>query len=137
MFTSQLMGDSSPILTVLSYETETSLVSVSDNKTVKIRDTHTGTLIKMLRGHAELLYNAIILPDNVHVISVNYNDTLMVWGWQKGEALLTDSAITRDHGRFKSLFPYTRTSESFPLGFISIHTESDNSQERTVCCWPK
>jgi hypothetical protein len=77
--------------------------------------------------------DAIILPDNVHVVSIDEDDTLMIWDWQKGNPLFMDTAILRDHGRLETLHPYTHALS--PLGFISTHSKSYDSERCTVCCW--
>jgi WD40 repeat protein len=109
------------------------IVSASSDKTVKVWDNLTGTLCTTLKGHALYVQDAIILPDKAHIVSIDYNDTLMVWNWPKGEALFTDTAIAREHGDFRTLYLYKHHLS--PLGFISTHTETDGSEERTVCCW--
>jgi WD40 repeat protein len=110
------------------------IVSASSNRTVKVWDTLTGTLRTTLNGHTDPVYDAIILPDNLHVVSRDEHDALIVWNWQKGETpIFTDTAILRDHGDVDSLFTYTHAFP--PLGFISTHTKSSYSNERTVCCW--
>jgi WD40 repeat protein len=108
------------------------IVSASSDQTVKVWDTLTGTLCATLDGHINSVYDAIILPDNVHVVSRDIYDSLMVWNWQKGEALFT-TTLLREHGHFKSLFTYTHVFP--PLGFISTHAGSYGSQKSTVCCW--
>jgi WD40 repeat protein len=109
------------------------IVSASWDKTVKVWNTLTGTLCTTLKGHTGKVEDAIILPDSVHVVSTDDNGTLIVWDWQKGKTLLTDTIIARNHGGFCSLFPYTHAS--CPLGFISTHTQTDRTEEHTVCCW--
>jgi WD40 repeat protein len=109
------------------------IVSASADNTVKIWDTLTGTLCTTFKGHTCGIWHAIILLDNVHVVSIDRDETLVVWDWQKHEILLTDTAIAQDHGVFRTLHPYTHTLS--PLGFISTHAKSYNSEERIVCCW--
>jgi WD40 repeat protein len=110
------------------------IVSASMDSTVKVWNAYTGTLCTTFRGHVSSVYGAIILPNNVHVVSRDDNGVLMVWDWQTGETLFTDiELIAREHGRFDNLFPYTHTL--FPLGFISTHIKSQESATRTICCW--
>jgi WD40 repeat protein len=110
------------------------IVSAASDGTVKVWDSLTGTLYTTLQGRKEAVDDAIILPDNVHIVSRDWLDqTLMVRDWQKGETLFTDTTIARDYGKFDSLFPYTHAS--FPLGFVSTHAKSYNSKGPTVCCW--
>jgi WD40 repeat protein len=121
------------------------IVSASEGKTVKVWDTLTGTICTTLNGHTGPVSDAITLPDNVHVVSRDEDGTLMVWDWQKGETLSTDTAIQQDHGHVESLFTYTHAFP--PLGFISTHAKSYDSEghtdsgevidskEHTVCCW--
>jgi WD40 repeat protein len=108
------------------------VVSASDDETVKVWDTLTGTLCATLKGHTSTVWDAIILPDNVHVVSRDDDSTLMIWDWQKGKSLFTDTVIRRNYGGVQTLHPYMHTLS--PLGFISTHSKSDNSKERTVCC---
>jgi WD40 repeat protein len=107
------------------------VVSASFDKTVKVWDTLTSTLCTTLKGHTGWVRDAIILPDNTHVISAA--NTLIVWDWRKDKSLFTDTAMQKYHGELRTLHPYTHTLS--PLGFMSTHARSYDSKERTVCCW--
>jgi hypothetical protein len=106
------------------------IVSASNDKTVKVWDTLTGTLCATHKPR-RYTQDVIVLSDNVHVVFV-YSYTLIVWNWQKHETLFRD-AIAYDHGLLSTLHTYMHIPS--PLGFISTHAKSDDSQERTVCCW--
>jgi WD40 repeat protein len=108
------------------------IVSASRDSRLKVWDTLTGTLCTTLEEHTSMVWETVILPDNVHVVSRDAT-TLMVWDWQKGKILFTDTAIASDHGDFVTLHPYTHALS--PLGFISTHAISYESEERIVCCW--
>jgi WD40 repeat protein len=109
------------------------IVSASFDQTVKVWDSLTGTLYTTLKGHTNQVWDAIILPDNVHVVSI-CDDTLIVWDWQRGESLFTDTTVMkRGHSRVRTLHSYTHTLS--PLGFISTHDKLYNSEVCTVCCW--
>jgi WD40 repeat protein len=99
------------------------VVSVPADKTVKVWDTHTGTLSTTLRlaEHTLPVEDAIILPDNMHVVSRGSGSILSVWDWQKGKRPAINKAIAMCHGGGYTLFPYTCTLSEFPLGFISTH----------------
>jgi WD40 repeat protein len=109
------------------------IISASFDQTVKVWDTLTGTLRTTLIEDRDWVDDAIILPDNVHVVSRGLGGTLMVWDWQKGETLFTDTEILWDKYDVYTLFTYTHAFP--PLGFISTHTDSYGSEERIVCCW--
>ena len=72
-----LTGHTSDVnaLTVLS---DGSLVSGSDDNTIKIWDIKNGQTIKTLTGHTDSVYALTVLPDG-SLASGSYDNTIKIW----------------------------------------------------------
>jgi WD40 repeat protein len=98
------------------------VVSVSWDKTVKIWDACTGTLCTTLNGHNDGVWDAAILSDNVHVVSVDGSGTLILWNWQQEKILCTNKTVN-----YPQIFPYPCLAGA--LGFITISTPSGDKYQ--------
>jgi WD40 repeat protein len=109
------------------------IASSSDDTTVKVWNTFTGALCTTLHGHSAKARDAIILQDGIHAVSVDVDETLILWDWPEGKILNRNVAIAQEHGNSIFIFPYSR--DILTLGFISTHALSNNNKEFKVCCW--
>lgn len=58
----------------------TRIVSCSDSKTMRIRNTHTGNPIgKPLEGHPGNVLSAVFSPDSTHILSGPLDRTTRIW----------------------------------------------------------
>jgi WD40 repeat protein len=68
------------------------LAGAMADRTVRIWDTSTGTLVKTLRGHIDLAMSVAFSPDGKHVVSSSYDRTVRVWSLSSGQ-----SRVLRGH----------------------------------------
>ncbi|WP_445244952.1 WD40 repeat domain-containing protein, partial [Microcoleus sp. OTE_8_concoct_300] len=64
-------------------------ISASEDKTLKIWDTETGTEVRTLIGHTSWVNAVAIAPDGKTAISGSVDDTLKIWDTASGTALRT------------------------------------------------
>ena len=62
-----------------------SLVSGSDDKTVKLWDIQTGGVVKVFTGHTGCVYSVSISADHTMIASGSEDDTICLWDIQTGE----------------------------------------------------
>ena len=62
-----------------------SLVSGSDDKTVKFWDVQTGGVVKTFYGHTQLVWSVSISADCTRIASGSEDNTIYLWGIQTGE----------------------------------------------------
>ena len=55
------------------------LVSGSEDHTIKIWKVSSGTLIKTLRGHTKTVYSCNFLPCGNFIVSGSYDETIRMW----------------------------------------------------------
>jgi WD40 repeat protein len=106
----------------------TLIVSVSEDKTAKVWDASTGTLYTTFKGHKDGVWDATILPDNVHVVSVDSSGTLILWDWRQPEGKVLCSSETWNHPQ---ILPYPRHAHDSV--FFSAHKIAKNKHQ--VNCW--
>ena len=68
-----------------------SLVSGSNDRTVKLWDVQTGGVVKTFHGHTSCIYSVSISEDCTRIASGSYNGIICVWDIQTGECLSTIS----------------------------------------------
>jgi WD40 repeat protein len=103
------------------------LLTHSYDHTTKMWDTGTGTLYATGK---EKLWNAVILSNGVHVVSLSSNKTLTLWDRQQEKPLCTNETLKKYDS--VQIFPYSHHTDT--LGFISIH-HNNNEEVHKVCCW--
>ena len=59
-------------------------ISASADKTLKIWDTETGTVVRTLTGHTMLVNAVAIAPDGKTAISASYDKTIKIWDTETG-----------------------------------------------------
>ena len=83
--TAILSGHTDEINSVVFSSDGRSLVSGSDDTTVKLWDLQTGGAIKTFSGHSGLVSSASISVDNATIASGSFDETIRLWGTQTGE----------------------------------------------------
>jgi WD40 repeat protein len=66
-----------------------SLVSGSDDKTVKLWDMQTGGVVKTFHGHTQWVWSVSISADHTRIASGSGDHTICLWDIQTGECLCT------------------------------------------------
>ena len=72
----------------------TLIASGSDDKTVKIWDAATGTILRSLRGHSASVTSVFFSPDGKTVISSGKDKTVRVWDAATGEAIQRSAGVS-------------------------------------------
>ncbi|MBL7991786.1 MAG: protein kinase [Candidatus Kapabacteria bacterium] len=70
------------------------IASGSDDKTVKIWDAATGTILRSLRGHSGTVTSVFFSPDGKTLISSGKDKTVRVWDASTGEALQRSPGVS-------------------------------------------
>jgi serine/threonine protein kinase len=70
------------------------IASGSDDKTVKIWDAATGTILRSLRGHSATVTSVFFSPDGKTLISSGKDKTVRVWDAATGEALQRSPGVS-------------------------------------------
>lgn len=70
------------------------IASGSDDKTVKIWDAATGTILRSLRGHSATVTSVFFSPDGKTLISSGKDKTVRVWDAATGEALQSSAGVS-------------------------------------------
>ena len=83
--TAILSGHTDEVITVSFSSDGRSLVSGSDDRTVKLWDMQTGGAIKTFCGHTELVRSVSISVDNATIASGSFDETIRLWSTQTGE----------------------------------------------------
>ena len=63
----------------------TSSASGSDDKTVRLWSTHSGSAKRTLKGHDISVFCVGFSPDGKTLASGSGNNSLVIWDWQTGE----------------------------------------------------
>jgi WD40 repeat protein len=83
--TATLSGHTDEVNSVAFSSDGRSLVSGSDDKTVKLWDVQTGGTIQTFSGHTNLVYCVSISVDSATIASGSFDGTIRVWNVQTGE----------------------------------------------------
>ena len=83
--TAILLGHTGRVWSVSFLSDGRSLVSGSDDKTVKLWDMQTGGAIRTFSGHTELVCSVSISVDGVTIASGSFDKTIRLWNTQTGE----------------------------------------------------
>ena len=65
------------------------IASASDDKTVKVWDTATGTELMTLKGHKEWVRSVVFSPDGTHIASGGGDKTIKIWDSETGTEVMT------------------------------------------------
>ncbi|HKS43318.1 MAG TPA: TIR domain-containing protein [Blastocatellia bacterium] len=84
-----LQGHSAPIRTMTVTPDGGSIISGSDNGTMRVWDIQSGQLLRTLKGYAGAIYSVAVTPDGGSIISGSDNGTMRVWDMQSGQLLRT------------------------------------------------
>jgi WD40 repeat protein len=68
------------------------IVSGSWDKTLKVWDLDTGSLLRSLEGHTGSVNAMVVTPDGEHIVSASLDKTLKVWDLANGTLLTTFAA---------------------------------------------
>jgi WD40 repeat protein len=80
-----LSGHAHNVRSVTFSSDGTSLVSGSDDKTLKLWDVQTGGVIKTFHGHTHLICSVSISSNHTTIASGSYDGTIRLWNIQAGE----------------------------------------------------
>jgi WD40 repeat protein len=69
------------------------IVTGSMDRTVRLWDPHTGTLLRTLAGHTDWVYSVAFSPDGETIVSGSSDNTVRLWDAQTGRSLLTISGL--------------------------------------------
>lgn len=116
-----LLGHSMLINSVAIAPDGQTLVSGSADKTVKIWNLASGSLVKTLTGHSSTVDAVAISPDGKTIVSGGYDSTIKVWNLASGSLL-------------KNLTGHTGTIESLAITPDS-QTLVSSSYDRTIKVW--
>ena len=83
--TAILSGHNDKVNSVVFSSDGRSLVSGSDDKTVKLWDLQTGGTIKTFFGHTDLVFSVSISVDSATIASGSFDKTVQLWDTQTGE----------------------------------------------------
>ena len=89
-----------------------SLVSGSNDRTVKLWDVQTGGVVKTFHGHTDWVYSACISEDCTRIASGSRDHTICVWDIQTGDCL---STIEQEDAVFHVSFSPTDTQHIIPI----------------------
>ena len=78
-------GHTNDVLSLVFSSNGRSLVSGSDDTTVKLWDMQTGGVIKTFSGHSEIVLSVSISVDSTTIASGSYDNTVRLWDTQTGE----------------------------------------------------
>lgn len=70
------------------------LASGADDKTVKIWDAATGTILRSLRGHGNSVTSVFFSPDSKFVISSGKDKTVRIWDVETGNAIQRSPGVS-------------------------------------------
>jgi hypothetical protein len=82
-------GHSSPVTSAVFSPDGKRIASASWDKTVKIWDAATGTLIRTLTGHSSSVISAVFSPDGKRIASASADSTVKIWDAATGKLLAT------------------------------------------------
>jgi len=109
---SVLYGHTKEVNSLTFLSDGTSLVSGSDDCTVKLWDMQTGGVVKTFSGHTNWVYSVSISADHATIASGSSDDTIRLWGTQTGKCY----HVIRQHGAVMNV----RFSPIDPQHLISI-----------------
>ena len=106
---------------VISLDGKT-MVSGSDDNTIKIWDMQSGECLNTLEGHSRSISSLAISIDGKTVVSGSYDKTIKIWDMQSGESL------------------HTLTGHSYDIGSLAISPDgktivSGGSWDNTIKIW--
>ena len=84
-----LNGHSSRVLSASFSPDGNTIVSASDDQTLKVWDAKTGEELRTLNGHSSSVLSASFSPDGNTIVSASDDQTLKVWDAKTGEELRT------------------------------------------------
>ena len=87
----KLIGHKGVIFSVEFNRTGTNLVSVSDDRTVRVWQLETATLQATLYGHTSRIWGAIFAPCDTFILSIGEDSTLRLWDTKRCECVHTFS----------------------------------------------
>ena len=116
-----LEGHSNSVNSVAFSPESTLVASASNDKTVKIWDTATGTCTQTLEGHSSYVNSVAFSPDSTLVASASGDDTVKIW-----DAATGTCTQTLDVGRslYKISFNRTGSHLSTDAGTIDLAMRS-------------
>jgi WD40 repeat protein len=65
------------------------VISASRDKTLKVWDLETGSMVRTLEGHSRPVYGVAVFPDGRRVVSASSDRTLKIWDLETGRVLQT------------------------------------------------
>lgn len=94
-----LLGHSNKVNCVLIHPDNRTVISASDDKTIRIWNIETAECVKIITGHTEPVRSLDIMPDGIRIISGSNDATIRLWNWIKAECIrsfIGHAAVVRD-----------------------------------------
>lgn len=86
---STLLGHSGAVRSIVITPDNQTLISGSEDNTIKIWELSTGKLVRTLTGHTNWISSLAISPDGQTLVSGSGDNTIKVWQWQTGQLIRT------------------------------------------------
>ncbi|KAJ3015643.1 UNVERIFIED_CONTAM: POC1 centriolar protein A [Siphonaria sp. JEL0065] len=132
-----LYGHTSGINSVVISADGETVVSGSDDKTVKLWDTRTGECTRTLEGHTSYVYSVAISADGETVVSGSRDKTVKLWDTQTGKCLESFDSQTRSFDSVVNEI-LVAAGDRGSLGRVEFSDSwiTDVSSKQLLCCPP-
>jgi WD40 repeat protein len=106
-----------------------SIVSGSDDKTIRVWLVESGELVRTLEGHTDWVTSVSFSPDGQSILSKDYSDKKRVWDVTTGQCFHAD---TESNQHFQTLIGALMSSTSTTKNTIEMNLSSLTQEHATV-----